>query len=71
MTDLLLEAGRAQMRDVLDAQAALLSAQNALTRAVVQYRVAELELQRDMDVLQVNEKGLWQELSPEEIGNDI
>jgi outer membrane protein TolC len=71
MTDLLLEAGRAQMRDVLDAQAALLSAQNALTGAVVQYRTAELEMQRDMDVLQVNEKGLWQELSPEEIRNDI
>lgn len=67
MTDLLLEAGRAQMRDVLDAQAALLSAQNSLTRAVVQYRTAELELQRDMDVLQVNEKGLWQEFKPEDI----
>ena len=67
MTDLLLEAGRAQMRDVLDSQAALLSAQNSLTRAVVRYRTAELGLQRDMDVLQVNEKGLWQEFKPEEI----
>jgi len=38
-----------------------------LTRAVVRYRTAELGLQRDMDVLQVNEKGLWQEFKPEEI----
>jgi len=63
-TDLFLQAGRAQVRDLLEAQEALLSAQNALTAAVVGYRVAELELQRDMGVLMVNEKGLWQEYRP-------
>lgn len=60
-----LEAGRAQTRDLLEAQDSLLSAQNALTAAVISYRVNELRLQQDMDVLQVNEKGLWQEYNPE------
>jgi outer membrane protein TolC len=66
-SQLFLEAGRIQIRDLLDAQDALLSAQNALTRAVIDYRIAELELQQDMGVLAVNEKGLWREPSPEEI----
>lgn len=67
---LFLEAGRAQIRDLLEAQDALLSAQNQLTAAVVNYRIAELQLQRDLGLLEVNEKGLWQEFSPEEINHD-
>lgn len=63
-TQLFLEAGRAQMRDLLEAQEALLTAQNALSSALVNYRVAELELQRDMGVLKVNEKGIWNEYDP-------
>ncbi len=66
---LFLEAGRAQIRDLLEAQEALLSAQNSLTRAVIDYRVAELQLQRDTGLLKVDEKGLWQEFNPEEIEN--
>jgi len=68
-SNLFLEAGRIQIRDLLDAQNGLLSAQNALTAAVVSYRMAELELQRDLDLLKVNEKGL-QEFSPEEVKHD-
>lgn len=64
-TGLLFEAGRVQIRDVLEAQDALVTAQNELTNALVSYRVAELELQRDMGVLQVNEKGLWREYQPD------
>jgi outer membrane protein TolC len=64
-----LEAGRAQIRDLLDAQDSHLAAQNSLTRAVVNYRIAELQLQRDLGLLKVNEKGLWQEFSPEAINN--
>ena len=63
--NLFLEAGRAQMRDLLEAQEALLSAQNGLTAAVVDYRIAELQLQRDTGLLEVDEKGLWQEFRPE------
>ncbi len=59
-----LDAGRAQMRDLLEAQDALLGAQNALTASVVDYRTAELNIQRDTGVLEVNEKGLWKEYLP-------
>jgi outer membrane protein TolC len=65
-TQLFLEAGRAEIRDLLDAQEALVSAQNALTAALVNYRVSELQLQRDMDLLDVDEKGLWHEYQPKQ-----
>ena len=64
-TNLFLEAGRAQIRDLLEAQDSLLGAQNSLTSAVINYRIAELEVQQDMGLLQVDESGLWREFSPE------
>lgn len=63
-TNLFLEAGEAEIRDVLEAQDALISAQNALTAALIGYRLSELALQRDLGVLTVNEQGLWQEYVP-------
>lgn len=66
-TNLLLDAGRAQIRDLLEAQEALISAQNSLTAALVNYRISELELQRDMGVLEVDERGIWKEYLPNEI----
>lgn len=57
-TNMLLAAGRAETRDLLEAQAALVEAQNALTGAMVQYHIARLELLRAMDVLQVEPAGL-------------
>jgi outer membrane protein TolC len=58
---LFMEAGRAQTRDLLEAQDALLNARNNLTAARVNYRIAELEMQRDMGVLSVTDAGLWEE----------
>jgi len=69
MSNMFLEAGLADMRDLREAQDALLAAQNSLTRAVITYRTTELELQRDMGLLQVDESGMWQEFSPEVIDN--
>jgi outer membrane protein TolC len=66
---LFLEAGRAQIRDLLDAQDSLLSAQNSLTRALVDYRIGELEIQRDLGLIEVNERGLWHEFTPEAVKN--
>lgn len=63
-SNLYLQAGLAEIRDLLEAQEALISAQNAVTSALVAYRVAELELQRDMGVLEVNEEGIWREYVP-------
>lgn len=64
-TTLFLQAGRAEIRDLLEAQESLVNAQNALTAALVNYRITELQLQRDMGLLQVNQKGLWHEYVPE------
>jgi len=63
-TDLFLQAGRAEIRDVLEAEEALLSAENGVASALVSYRVAELELQRDLGVLEVDVQGLWKEYLP-------
>ena len=60
----LIDAGRADTRDILEAQEALLAAQNGVTAALVGYRIAELELQRDMGVLSVNHQGEWSEYAP-------
>lgn len=59
--DLFLQAGRAQIRDVLEAQEALVSARNALTAALVSRRGAELVLLRDLERLRVNDDGEWRE----------
>lgn len=59
------EVGRAETRDVLEANEALLQAQNSLVDALVSYRVAELSLQRDLGVLFVDERGLWEEFDPD------
>ncbi len=64
-TDMFFEAGRAQLRDLLEAQEALLSARNSLTSAVIDYRMAELEFQRDTGLLQIDEKGFLVEYSEE------
>ena len=63
-TRLSLDAGRAEMRDLLEAQRALVTAQNARSTALVAYRVAELQLQCDMGVLEVSPKGIWTEYTP-------
>ncbi len=60
-TDLFLQAGEAQIRDLLEAQEDLVEARDGLVSAVVNYHVATLNLKRDLELLEVNEKGLWRE----------
>ncbi|HNS19582.1 MAG TPA: TolC family protein [Sedimentisphaerales bacterium] len=69
-TTLFLEAGRSEIRDLLEAQDALLSAQNSLTSAIVNYRTTELQFQRDLDLLTITQEGLWEEFSPEDMKHD-
>ena len=59
--NLLIELGRGQVRDLTEAEESLVTAQNSFTGALVDYRVAQLELQRDLGVLEVDEEGLFQE----------
>jgi outer membrane protein TolC len=63
-TSRLLEVGRASARDVLESQKDLVDAKNRLALEVVRYRVAELSLQRDLDLLQVDPTGRWKEVDP-------
>ena len=56
-TEMLFDAGRASTRDVLDAHEDLLRAQNRLAQTLVDFRVSVLELERDLDILVVDEKG--------------
>ncbi len=65
-----LEAGRLQIRDLLDTEDQRLAAQLGLTAAIIRYRTAELQLQRDLDLLTITREGLLKEFSPGEIKHD-
>ncbi len=64
------EVGRADTRDVLIANDALLQAQNSLVNSLVRYRIAELSLQRDLGLLQVDHRGLWNEYELNGVQNE-
>ena len=64
------EAGRSELRDLLEAQSALLTARNALTSAVINYRMAELQFQRDAGILKIDDNGLLVEYESEEGNSD-
>jgi outer membrane protein TolC len=56
------------MTDLLDAQAALLAAQNSLDRAITDHRVQELSLRRDIGALDATVDGIWTESDPTSTG---
>lgn len=58
-TSMLLEAGRATTRDLLESQDALLEAQNSVTDALVAHSIAKLSFFRDVGILQVRPDGMW------------
>lgn len=62
-TFLLLQYGRANTRDVLDAQEDLCDAQNAATESMVSHAVAMLEFYRDVGVLQIRQDGMWERIT--------
>jgi hypothetical protein len=53
-----LEAGRAETRDLLEAQEDLLQARNSRITALVDYQLANLDLFLDMEQLDVTENGV-------------
>jgi outer membrane protein TolC len=57
-TGLFLKAGRIQMRDLLEAQDALVAADNALVAAQVEYLIAALRLKRDTGELDLDYDGI-------------
>jgi len=57
-TRLKLDAGRADTRDLLEAQESLLEAQNALTSALIDYTLERLNLFLDMELLRFEPTGI-------------
>ena len=58
-SDLLLQAGRAEVRDLIEAQDAQISAQNAVTDAIVSYQRVRLQLMLDIGALHTVENKFW------------
>ena len=56
---LLLLAGRAQIRDQLDAASSQVQARNALTQALVDFHLARLNLLVDLGVLDTAPQKFW------------
>ena len=59
MNQMLLEAGRVQIRDVREAQDALIQAQNNLTTALVNYLGSRFDLLLDVGILLADEDRFW------------
>jgi len=57
---LLLDAGRIEVRLLLDSQNALVRAKNDFTAALVNHTIARLNFFRDIGVLQVRPDGMWE-----------
>jgi outer membrane protein TolC len=58
-TDMLFQAGRVQIRDLLESQDAQLRAQNAFTLALIEYHSTRLGLLRDLNVLDPDDEKFW------------
>jgi len=56
---LLFEAGRAQIRDLLEAQSAELQAKNAVTQTLIDYHLSRLTLFLDLEVLDTDKEHFW------------
>jgi len=59
--ELLLEAGRATTRNLIDAQDDLLAAQNKRTAELIAHTKAKLQFFRDVGILQVRPDGFWEQ----------
>jgi len=59
--EILLQAGRADMTVMLEAQDSLVQAKNSLYSAMINYKNQELALQRDLGLLEVSVNGTWKE----------
>jgi outer membrane protein TolC len=57
--DLFMQSGRSSMRDILEAESALLSARNALCSAVIDWWTSDLELRCATGGLEIKRDGTW------------
>ncbi|HET6163942.1 MAG TPA: TolC family protein, partial [Planctomycetota bacterium] len=64
-TALQLSMGRSQIRDYTDAVNSLNDARNALTRALIDHHIAELELSRDIGLIELRTDGILPKFTPD------
>ena len=57
--DLFMQSGRSSMRDILEAESALLSARNALCSAVIDWWTSDLELRCATGGFEIQRDGTW------------
>jgi outer membrane protein TolC len=60
-TGMLLEAGRATTRDLLEAEESFISAQNDLASEIINHKAAYLRFLYSTECLEVDEEGLWRD----------
>jgi len=58
---LLLDYGRGTVRLLLESEDALVQAQNAVTRALVEHLIAKMSFFRDIGILEVRPDGMWEQ----------
>ena len=63
-SQLQMEAGRIQVRDVVDAQNARVQAYNAATAALIDYHLTRMRLLLDLGVLQTGKTNFWLDAGP-------
>lgn len=68
---LLKAAGSGNTNDLVDAQDAIIRAENALLDAIVSYRITLLRLERDLGVLVVNPDGIDEEMTQRLLEREI
>jgi len=61
--ELLLEAGRGQALDRIDAQNDLIAARNNVSQALVNHTTAYLRLWLNMGLLYIKESGQWEDVT--------
>ena len=58
-TSVLLQYGRSNTRDILDAREDLFDAKNAAAEALVAFTIATLDFYKDAGVMEIKEDGMW------------
>ena len=58
-SELSLQAGRVQVRDVVDAQTSRVQAYNAATAALVEYHITRMRLLLDLGILKTSKEQFW------------
>ncbi|MBI3737391.1 TolC family protein [Candidatus Sumerlaeota bacterium] len=63
---MLLQAGRKTVRDVLESEVSLRDARNGVTRAIIDYTIAQLRFLVAIEALEIDDEGMWKSAAQED-----